>query len=431
MITSKTEVRTLYDLLQNPSLSDVDAKAIIAILACHLAEETRLKLNKLVQAKMLLIPILRGGLLLYPAFAEAFPRSAVGLLHIVRAGNGRTTTHECLPNVGDVDVVLYLDAVAGTGATIDHASKRIRQRYQDAQQYACVVSSSSEATANLTARGLTVLGISIDEDHVDGLVAPDLGVRDAGDLLSFPRQGDATLPDFPIAAFEKFHDVDEQARKLRDQLIYQPTLDVACSKRFTSILDIGCGRGRLTEMLAKQAAVVVGYDSSAEAVAIANRRAETPRVRYTTDISPEMVRFFDLIVCCMVLNSTLEYERVIQTVADCSAPESTQVWTILHPAFQFNESQWRARKSVSLPNLSMSYSLLPSYFEEHPFRKRIGDLTLTEYHRPLSAYVNTLTRHGFVIAELIEPQARLVAGSAVERFLPRTLVIVTRSVAAR
>jgi len=76
-VASTTETRALYDLLQVPELCDVDAKAIIAELAWHLAEQVRIELSSASHNNILLVPILRGGLLLYPAFAGTFGASAV------------------------------------------------------------------------------------------------------------------------------------------------------------------------------------------------------------------------------------------------------------------------------------------------------------------------------------------------------------------
>jgi uracil phosphoribosyltransferase len=274
-ITSITEARVLYDLLRDPALCDVDAKAIVSAVAWYLADQARLELRTLVQPNMLLVPILRGGLLLYPAFSVTFAAAAVGLVQVARDRNGRVMTYECLPPVATVDVVLYLDAVAGTGRTIEHASQVVRERYGAQHHYACVLSASAEATAYMCERNVNVIGVSTDETNIGGIVAPDLGLRDAGDLVSFPKRAAYRTPEFPIAAFERFHDSDEQARSLRSDLIYRPTLDLVRSRNVTSILDIGCGSGRLTEELGKYAKEVVGYDPSAEAVAVAKQQSQS------------------------------------------------------------------------------------------------------------------------------------------------------------
>jgi uracil phosphoribosyltransferase/SAM-dependent methyltransferase len=424
-VASTTETRALYDLLQVPELCDVDAKAIIAELAWHLAEQVRIELSSASHNNILLVPILRGGLLLYPAFAGTFGASAVGLLQISRNGHERRVTYECLPPRARADFVLYLDAVAGTGRTIKCASQLLRERYETQHHYACVLASAGDATKYIHESNVSVIGVSTDERNLDGLVVPDLGTRDAGDLASSPKGSPPKTPDFPIVDFERFHDSDKRARRLRSDLIYRPTIDLVRRHCPKAILDIGCGSGGLTEKLARFATDVVGYDPSLEAIALAKHRSQARNIHYTSTLSREMAGAFDFIACCMVLNSTANFEGVIQVAASCSARRSLQAWTILHPAFQFNESQWRARKVVSSSNLAMSFSLVPSYFEEHAFDKQVGQVTLTEHHRPLSKYLRSIRRHGFLISDLVEPQANTLDQDIVERFIPRTLVIIT------
>jgi uracil phosphoribosyltransferase len=314
-ITSITEARLLYELLQDPALCDVDAKTIIFALALYMAEQARTELRTLLKTNMLLVPILRGGLLLYPAFAQTFAASAVGLVQVAREGSQRVVTYECLPALESVEVVLYLDAVAGSGRTIERASQLVRERYATQNHYACVLSASAEASAYIRKCNVNLIGLSTDETIIDDFVSPDLGMRDAGDLVSFPKRPIPRTPEFPIAAFERFHNSDEQARSLRSDLIYQPTIDLVRSRTVTTLLDFGCGSGQLTEELAKYAEEVVGYDPSAEAVALAKARTRAQNIRYTSHLSPEMTGAFDFIVCCMVLNSSANFTRVLDRPA--------------------------------------------------------------------------------------------------------------------
>ncbi len=416
----------MYQLLREPNLGDAAVRDVVIALSTNLALRLHEQLRVFPENKVLLIPILRGGLLMYPAFAKVFRSAAVGLVQIAREGEGRKVIYESLPQGIQPEVILFLDPVAGTGGTIERAARLARDRYGARKHVACVITAARDVRGSLRTEEVSLEGVSTEEENLDGLVIPDLGERDAGDLACLPAKGPLLPNAFPIAAFEQFHADDDRAKTLRSELIYEPILEIARSNHFLNILDLGCGAGNLTKAMAKYADNVVGYDPSEEAIDLARKKNDADNVSFTT-LPPDLNRGkFDLVACCMVLNSTHEFEGVVELAAKCSAPNSLQVWTVLHPAFQFNESQWRARKCISPANLSVSFSLLPSYFDEHTFGKRLGDLALTEYHRPLSTYINTFAKNGFYLMEMREPRAVDVSPSIVDYFVPRTIMFVTR-----
>ena len=72
--------------------------------------------------------------------------------------------------------------------------------------------------------------------------------------------------------------------------------------RNVSILDFGCGYGRLTPLLLKEGfSDIVGYDPSAALIARAIR--ENPGARYTCDDGSLETASFDLILCVAVFTS--------------------------------------------------------------------------------------------------------------------------------
>ncbi len=415
----------MYQLFREPGLGETAAREVVSALSERLAERIREQLGSFSAQRVLLLPILRGGLLMYPAFSKLFRSAAVGLVQIVRNGDDREVVYENLPPGIQPEVVLYLDPVASTGRTIQRAARLLFERYRASKHIACVIAAAREVKGCLRAANVDLEGISTDEESLDGLVVPDLGARDAGDLAFLPTTGSPIHPASPITAFEKFHLDQERAQALRSELIYGPIIDFVCSHRFSNILDLGCGAGRLTRTMAKHARIVVGYDTSEEAINLARRESSHDNIVYTTKPPNEIQQRFDLIVCCMVLNSTYALQDVMEIATKCSAPNSLQVWTVLHPAFQFNDSQWRARKHISSTSLSVTYSLLPSYFDEHIFEKRLGSIPLIEHHRPLSTYINTLARNGFRLVEMREPRPTDVSTSVVDYFVPRIMMFVT------
>jgi len=129
----------------------------------------------------------------------------------------------------------------------------------------------------------------------------------------------------------------------------------------------------------------------------------------------------------MVLNVVDNVNEIISEVARRVSMNGRQVWTFLHPAFNYNESQVNAKKRLSISNPVMNYTILPSYFEENHYEKDFGNFQILEIHRPISYYVQVFSSNGFVIRDLIEPQYPLSENinGFYESFFPRVITIVT------
>lgn len=423
-------IARLYRQLQKPTLGLDEARSLVGALGLHVARDVKQAgLSDGRDDRVLLVTILRGGLLLYPSFVEAFPSAAIGLVQVRRVGDDeRAIVYEMFPSLRCA-VVLYLDTVVGSGKTIEKVVGRVRQIQPNATHCVCVISSASVGTAKLASLGLRVFGISTDEHLRDGLVLPDLGERDAGDLASgiMPDPADATP--FPIVSFESAHVAGSEAAMVRQTLIYQPIVELVQELQPRAILDLGCGAGELTRLLAPHAEETTGYDDSLAAIQMARETTRLPTVHFSSVVTSAMDGRFDFIACCMVLNSTPDASGVMLTARRCAAPGGVQAWVILHPAFQFNESQWRARKLIAETGGLFSYEAVPSYFDEHSFTKTVGDAAVVEHHRPLSAYFDLFIRHGFAIRAVKEPRLMGTTQFSSDRVTPKTLIIVTEVLA--
>ncbi|HEY0698758.1 MAG TPA: uracil phosphoribosyltransferase [Micromonospora sp.] len=136
--------------------------------------------------RVLAVVILRGGALLYPGFISVFEDSdfcLVGMCRDERLGAVRADYMTPIPQ-GDYDAVIYLDAVCATGGTLLETRRLVRKECDGGYEVVTVISSSAAATRLLREAGMAVVGLSLQESLQDGLVLPDLGELDAGDLFS-------------------------------------------------------------------------------------------------------------------------------------------------------------------------------------------------------------------------------------------------------
>ncbi|MFZ5869738.1 MAG: uracil phosphoribosyltransferase [Actinomycetota bacterium] len=154
-------------------------------LAEVLAEHTHRVVRKHAPygAPVLCVFLLRGGALLYPAFAARFRDADVCFLGLRRIPDGVVCDYATPVPRESYEAVLLVDCIVGTGATVRAARAHLGPMRQ-AREYVATLCSARQTTASLVADGLTFIGLALDEDLDDGLVLPDLGHLDAGDVFS-------------------------------------------------------------------------------------------------------------------------------------------------------------------------------------------------------------------------------------------------------
>jgi hypothetical protein len=136
--------------------------------------------------EVLCVVVLRGGALLYPGFAAAFPHADFLMLGMRRAADGRTVDADYITEVPRTAyrTTVYIDCVAATGGTLLAARRLVAARCDPGREYAAVVSGAAVATGRLEAAGVRPIGFSLYEELDGRVVTPDMGEFDAGDLFS-------------------------------------------------------------------------------------------------------------------------------------------------------------------------------------------------------------------------------------------------------
>ncbi|MEA2291696.1 MAG: hypothetical protein QOF17_716 [Solirubrobacteraceae bacterium] len=152
-------------------------------------------------------------------------------------------------------------------------------------------------------------------------------------------------------------------------------------------LDLGCGEGRLSRVLAAAGHRVVGVEAS-EALAAAARAAAPEIPVHVADAAalPLADGEADLVVASMVLMNLDDLDGAMREVARVLAPGGRLCASLVHP---FNSPK------------------AGHYFEPHAYpEERVrGGLRMTfhDMHRPLQAYAGALASAGLNIEALREP----------------------------
>ncbi|MGE7793289.1 class I SAM-dependent methyltransferase [Lysinibacillus fusiformis] len=169
------------------------------------------------------------------------------------------------------------------------------------------------------------------------------------------------------------------------------------------LLDAGCGEGYLSRLLVKQGAVVTAVDFSQKMLDIAMERTTQQLPVQFYHGNCENLAFladnqFDRIVSNMVLQDLEDYRAAIREMYRLLKPNSTFVFSILHPCFVTPNSGW-----IRHEQLDQQYWKVQRYFYEGVYQQLAVDPPIVLFHRTLTSYVEAITEAGFHIEKIVEP----------------------------
>jgi SAM-dependent methyltransferase len=193
------------------------------------------------------------------------------------------------------------------------------------------------------------------------------------------------------------------------------------------VLDIGCGEGQLSRLLASDGARVVGIDpTSAQVVVAIERGGAACYARGTAQALPVRDATFDGAVACLVFEHIPDHRPAIAEVARVLEPGGRFVLFLNHPLLQTPGSGW-----IIDHILDEEYWRVGPYLDVDVVMEELAPgVTLPFVHRPLSQYVNALAEVGMVTVRMEEPApppgfvARAPEYQGAAR-IPRLLALVT------
>jgi 2-polyprenyl-3-methyl-5-hydroxy-6-metoxy-1,4-benzoquinol methylase len=125
------------------------------------------------------------------------------------------------------------------------------------------------------------------------------------------------------------------------------------------VLDLSCGEGYNTRILARRGAKVVGVDFSRKMIELASKREKEEKlgIDYHVSDAANLREFrsgcFDLVTCFMVLMDIERYEDAISEVARVLKKNGRFVFSITHPCFEWGETtsgekiaEWRYKQGT-------------------------------------------------------------------------------------
>jgi SAM-dependent methyltransferase len=187
---------------------------------------------------------------------------------------------------------------------------------------------------------------------------------------------------------------DTRRRLLLDPVMLRLCGDVAGLR----VLDAGCGEGRFSRMLAERGATVAGVDATPEMAAEAARRAGSGQ-SYAIAMAerlPLADETFDVAVSYVMLVDVIDYRGAIAEMARVLRPGGRIV--VANVGFVSASPGWE--RDADGRRL---YHRIDRYLEERPFDIDRSDIRITNWHRPLSAYMRAYLSQGLLLREFLEP----------------------------
>jgi ubiquinone/menaquinone biosynthesis C-methylase UbiE len=180
-------------------------------------------------------------------------------------------------------------------------------------------------------------------------------------------------------------------------------------------LDLGCGEGHNTRLLAGQGARVAALDVAEAFIAVA-AEAGGPGISYLVgdgEVLPFRTSSFDGVTAFMSLMDVADPERVLYEVARVVRPGGFVQFSVLHPVITAPVGRWVQDESGARQG-----RVVGDYFYQGPLdetwtfgnapaeiRERFRPFTITYARRTLTGWLSAVLASGLLIEAVAEPCA--------------------------
>lgn len=238
----------------------------------------------------------------------------------------------------------------------------------------------------------------------------------------------------PVADWYKKH--HEETGTLLASVVYPGALKLLAPKEKAAYLDIACGEGAFTRLVAaKTGGHVSGLDASPSLVAAA-KKLSPKRAAYAIADARDFAKLyplnsFDGATCLLAIQNIDRPEAVFAEASKALKPAGTFVIVMNHPAFRVpGASSWGYEGNAKMFRRVDKY-LSPAVTEIQAHPGAAPGVKTVSYHRPISFYVNALSDAGFAVTRMEEwtsnrvskPGARAKAENESRKEIPMFLAI--------
>jgi ubiquinone/menaquinone biosynthesis C-methylase UbiE len=212
----------------------------------------------------------------------------------------------------------------------------------------------------------------------------------------------------------------------RDRMNNPATFRLIGNVKGQRALDLACGEGYNTRMVARNGAKVTGVDFSMKLVELA-RIEETRkklgidyRVSDVADLSEFPSNHFDVVTCFMALMDIKNYGGTVSEVSRVLKNMGRFVFSIPHPCFELNRI-----------GTTKNYFVATEECVDWEMERLLKPFKTTSFHRTLTDYFNMLQENRLLVKRLVEPKpSEQVAAKypLLKQFLLRPHIVIIESI---
>lgn len=194
----------------------------------------------------------------------------------------------------------------------------------------------------------------------------------------------------------------EQGDPNRVLLLDEIMLRLCGEVRGLDVLDVGCGEGRFCRMLAARGAKTVGIDPTTALIAEARRQQPAGIFHEAgAEALPLAEASVDLVVSYVALVDIPDFRSAIREMARVLRPGGRVVVANLNGFITATTRFW-ARDEMN----NKLHWTMDNYVVERPNRAEWAGISVVNWHRPLSAYMQEFLGAGLRLEHFDEPQPR-------------------------
>lgn len=189
---------------------------------------------------------------------------------------------------------------------------------------------------------------------------------------------------------------EDFTRKALDPLVLQLCGDVSNQR----VIDVGCGEGRFSRMLADHGAACVGIDPTPDLLAAARDRGGIAPVRAIAEKMPLRDAAFDVAIAYITLVDIEGYAEAISEMARVLRPGGRLIAVNIGfvSASVGEGGGWQRdafgnAQFVPIDNYGFEWSTVLAW----------RGIRIRNWHRPLGAYMTAYLRAGLTLRRFIEP----------------------------
>jgi len=198
----------------------------------------------------------------------------------------------------------------------------------------------------------------------------------------------------------------KEGESYQNKVIYPNLLRWLHDLKGKKVIDVGCGQGFFSRVMAEKGAMVTGVDSAGPLLQIAKK--EGKNIKYVKadvhDLSFAKAGEFDMALCVLSLQNMENLKGALAEISRVTKPGGKLIAVLNHPAFRIPQSSswgFDDGKGIQYRRIDSYLSSAKTKIDMYPSRKEKKVYTYS-FHHSIQDYAKALSASSFAIVKLEE-----------------------------